>query len=135
MKLAYPWKEYNILVAPNSFPYSAMENICLTFVSPDIIIGDKSQISTLAHEISHSWAGNLVSIKNWDNFWMKEGFTRFLEMKIMEKLRTKDHMDLVTKIKSDSLIRNIKSIGLNSKMTRLNPKLHNVGTLFNIDQS
>ena len=63
-----------------------MENVCLTFVHPNMIQGDKSFINVIAHEISHSWTGNLVSIVNWDNFWVKDGFTRFLEMKVMKRL-------------------------------------------------
>lgn len=63
-----------------------MENPLLTFASPSIVVGDKSGVSVVLHEIAHSWTGNLVSISNWTNFWMKEGFTVFIERKANELL-------------------------------------------------
>jgi leukotriene-A4 hydrolase len=80
----YEWKQYNILVLPPGFPYGGMENPCLTFVTPALIAGDKSLASVIAHEISHSWTGNLVTNRDWRNFWLNEGFTMFLERKIIE---------------------------------------------------
>jgi leukotriene-A4 hydrolase len=80
----YVWGVYNILVLPFSFAYGGMENPCLTFVSNSLIAGDKSLTNVIAHEISHSWTGNLVTNKNWENFWMNEGFTTFVERKISE---------------------------------------------------
>jgi leukotriene-A4 hydrolase len=108
-----------------------MENICLTFVSPHVIQGDKSLINVIAHEISHSWTGNLVSIANWDNFWVKDGFTRFLEMKVMEKMKGKKYVQLVDHIKYRNLVNYIRRIGIKSKMSKLNPRLSNVLIIIN----
>lgn len=73
----YPWPQYDILVLPPSFPFGGMENPMLTFVSPTVIVGDKSQVYVAAHEMAHSWTGNLVTCADWANFWLNEGFTVF----------------------------------------------------------
>ena len=75
----YEWKVYNLLVLPFSFPYGGMENPNLTFVTPALLAGDCSMSNVIGHEISHSWTGNLVTNKNWGNFWVNEGFTKFME--------------------------------------------------------
>lgn len=82
----YVWGVYDLLVLPPSFPYGGMENPCLTFVTPSLLTGDRSLVSVIAHEISHSWTGNLVSCRNWEHFWLNEGFTRFLERKILGRV-------------------------------------------------
>ena len=82
----YVWKQYDLLVMPPSFPYGGMENPCLTFVTPTLLVGDKSLASIVAHEISHSWTGNLVTNANFEHFWLNEGFTVFLETKIYERM-------------------------------------------------
>ena len=71
----YEWGDYFIVILPPSFPFGGMENPLLTFASPSIIVGDKSEVSVAQHEIMHSWTGNLVTNKNWENFWLNEGFT------------------------------------------------------------
>jgi len=75
----YPWPNYDILVLPPSFPMGGMENPMLTFVSPTVIVGDKSQVYVAAHEMAHSWTGNTVTCADWANFWLNEGFTVFAE--------------------------------------------------------
>lgn len=82
----YLWKVYDILVLPPSFPFGGMENPCLTFLTPTLLAGDKSLATVVAHEISHSWTGNLVTNKNWEHFWVNEGFTMFLEGKIAGRM-------------------------------------------------
>jgi leukotriene-A4 hydrolase len=82
----YVWKQYDLLVLPPSFPYGGMENPCLTFVTPTVIAGDKSLVDVVAHEISHSWTGNLVTNMNFEHFWLNEGFTVFVEGKILGRL-------------------------------------------------
>jgi leukotriene-A4 hydrolase len=86
-RIPYLWKAYKIVVLPASFPYGGMENPLLTFASPTIIVGDKSQTGVAIHEIAHSWSGNLVSCKNWECFWLNEGWTVFLELKAIRTLR------------------------------------------------
>ena len=79
------WGVYDILVLPPSFPYGGMENPCLTFATPTLLSGDKSNANVIAHEIAHSWSGNLVTNKNFEHFWLNEGFTVFAEQKIRGK--------------------------------------------------
>lgn len=57
----YEWGVYDVLLLPPSFPYGGMENPCLTFVTPTLLAGDRSQANVVAHEIAHSWFGNLVT--------------------------------------------------------------------------
>lgn len=78
----YIWGNYTIIVQPPSFPIGGMENPLLTFASPTIIVGDKSQVSVAIHEIGHSWTGNEVTCRDWSNFWLNEGFTVFIERKV-----------------------------------------------------
>jgi leukotriene-A4 hydrolase len=78
----YVWGIYDILVLPPSFPYGGMENPCLTFATPTLLAGDRSLAGVIAHEIAHSWTGNLVTNKNFEHFWLNEGFTVFTERKI-----------------------------------------------------
>lgn len=78
----YRWGVYDLVVLPPSFPYGGMENPCLTFVTPTLLAGDRSLADVVAHEITHSWTGNLVTNRNWEHFWLNEGFTMFVERKI-----------------------------------------------------
>uniref|UniRef100_A0A8C3JNP1 Leukotriene A4 hydrolase n=1 Tax=Calidris pygmaea TaxID=425635 RepID=A0A8C3JNP1_9CHAR len=82
----YVWGQYDLLVLPPSFPYGGMENPCLTFVTPTLLAGDRSLSSVIAHEISHSWTGNLVTNKTWEHFWLNEGHTVYLERRIGGRL-------------------------------------------------
>lgn len=81
---AYRWGRYDVLVLPASFPFGGMENPCLTFATPTILAGDKSLVALIAHELAHSWSGNLVTNATWRDFWLNEGFTVYLEQRIME---------------------------------------------------
>ncbi|XP_037934677.1 leukotriene A-4 hydrolase-like [Teleopsis dalmanni] len=83
----YVWTQYDLLVMPPSFPYGGMENPCLTFVTPTVIAGDKSLADVIAHELAHSWTGNLVTNRNFEHFWLNEGFTVFIETKIVGRMR------------------------------------------------
>lgn len=80
----YRWGRYDILVLPPSFPFGGMENPRLTFVSPTVVAGDKSLVSLIAHELAHSWSGNLTTNATWRDFWLNEGFTVYLEERIQE---------------------------------------------------
>lgn len=82
----YAWGHYDILVLPPSFPFGGMENPLLTFISPTMITGDKSQIATAIHEVVHSWMGNLVTCKTWEDVWLNESPTVFIQSKITAKL-------------------------------------------------
>jgi aminopeptidase N len=82
----YRWERYDMLVLPPAFPYGGMENPRLTFLTPTIIAGDRSLVALIAHELAHSWSGNLVTNATWRDFWLNEGFTVFLERRIVEAL-------------------------------------------------
>ncbi len=82
----YAWGQYDLIVMPPSFPFGGMENPRLTFVTPTVIVGDRSLTSLVAHELAHSWSGNLVTNATWDDFWLNEGFTVYFERRIMEAL-------------------------------------------------
>jgi aminopeptidase N len=79
----YRWERYDILVMPATFPVGGMENPRLSFITPTVIAGDKSLVSLIAHELAHSWSGNLVSNATWRDVWLNEGFTEYLESRIM----------------------------------------------------
>lgn len=91
----YRWGRYDILVLPPSFPYGGMENPTLTFATPTVLAGDRSLVSLIAHELAHSWSGNLVTNSTWNDFWLNEGFTVYLENRIMEELRGKRYTDML----------------------------------------
>jgi leukotriene-A4 hydrolase len=80
----YRWGRYDLLVLPPSFPFGGMENPRLTFATPTIIAGDRSLVALVAHELAHSWSGNLVTNATWADFWLNEGFTVYFENRIME---------------------------------------------------
>jgi leukotriene A-4 hydrolase/aminopeptidase len=82
----YRWGRYDILVLPPSFPFGGMENPRLTFATPTVIAGDKSLVALVAHELAHSWSGNLVTNATWRDFWLNEGFTTYLERRIVEEI-------------------------------------------------
>lgn len=82
----YAWGRYDLLCLPPSFPYGGMENPCLTFVTPTLLAGDKSLADVIAHEIAHSWTGNLVTNATWDHFWLNEGWTTWFQRKIMARI-------------------------------------------------
>jgi leukotriene-A4 hydrolase len=80
----YRWGRYDLLILPPSFPYGGMENPMMTFATPTIIAGDRSLVSLVAHELAHSWSGNLVTNATWHDFWLNEGFTTYIERRIIE---------------------------------------------------
>lgn len=90
----YAWERYDILVLPPSFPYGGMENPRLTFATPTILAGDKSLVSLIAHELAHSWSGNLVTNATWRDFWLNEGFTTYLERRIVEAVYGRENEEM-----------------------------------------
>lgn len=82
----YPWGRYDLLILPASFPFGGMENPRLSFITPTVITGDKSLVSLIAHELAHSWSGNLVTNSNWNDLWLNEGFTNFFENRLMAEV-------------------------------------------------
>jgi aminopeptidase N len=91
----YRWGRYDLLVLPPSFPYGGMENPRLTFLTPTVLAGDKSLVSLIAHELAHSWSGNLVTNATWNDFWLNEGFTTYFEHRITEKLYGREYSEML----------------------------------------
>lgn len=81
---AYRWGRYDLLILPPSFPFGGMENPRLSFITPTVVAGDKSLVNLIAHELAHSWSGNLVTNESWRDLWLNEGFTSYVENRIME---------------------------------------------------
>jgi aminopeptidase N len=99
----YLWETYDVIVLPYSFPFGGMENPRLTFATPTLIAGDQSLVSVIAHELAHSWSGNLVTNATWNDFWLNEGFTVYFENRIMEELYGKEVADMLALIEYQEL--------------------------------
>jgi leukotriene-A4 hydrolase len=124
---AYQWERYDVVVLPPSFPFGGMENPRLTFATPTILAGDRSLTSLIAHELAHSWSGNLVTNATWNDFWLNEGFTVYFEHRIMEKLYGLDYSEMLANLALQDLhetIDDLKKDGLYSD-TRLALALEN----------
>jgi leukotriene-A4 hydrolase len=106
----YEWGQYDVLVLPYSFPYGGMENPRLTFVTPTILAGDRSLVNVLAHELAHSWSGNLVTNNSWNDMWLNEGITTYFENEIIEAMHGKDMADMVALIDFQNLTPLLKEI-------------------------
>lgn len=106
----YPWGRYDILVMPPSFPFGGMENPCLTFATPTILTGDKSLTSLVAHELAHSWSGNLATNATWNDFWLNEGFTVYLERRIIEELYGSSYRGMLEVLGYEDLIQTIEAL-------------------------
>ena len=104
----YRWERYDVLVLPPSFPFGGMENPRLTFATPTILAGDKSLVSLVAHELAHSWSGNLVTNATWSDFWLNEGYTVYIERRILEELYGKRRAEMETSLGYDELAAEMK---------------------------
>lgn len=119
----YRWGRYDVLILPSGFPIGGMENPRLTFATPTILAGDKSLVNLVAHELAHSWSGNLVTNANWDDFWLNEGFTVYFERRITEAEYGKDYAAMLWNLGKDILERNVEDLGENSRHTWLKEDL------------
>lgn len=119
----YRWGRYDVLVLPPSFPYGGMENPNLTFLTPGVLAGDRSLTSLLAHELGHSWSGNLVTNATWDDIWLNEGFTTYVEHRIGEAIFGKKEFDMQNVITNKELVDNVAEYGDTNPDTRLKVSL------------
>ena len=115
----YAWDRYDMLLLPPSFPFGGMENPRLTFVTPTILAGDRSLTALIAHELAHSWSGNLVTNKTWDDFWLNEGFTVYFERRIMEQMEGKDYANMLALLGKQDLEHTVSALGHTHKDTHL----------------
>ena len=119
----YIWGNYTIIVLPPSFPMGGMENPLLTFASPTIIVGDKSQVYVATHEMAHSWTGNEVTCRDWENFWLNEGFTVFIERHVSSELHGVDFGQVEALLGNTSLWGDMLNFGLENTYSSLHPVL------------
>jgi leukotriene-A4 hydrolase len=115
----YKWGRYDVLVLPPSFPFGGMENPMLTFATPTVIAGDRSLVSLIAHELAHSWSGNLVTNATWNDFWLNEGFTVYFERRIVEAVYGKDEAVMQEVLGSQDLHSTLDELGPTNPDTRL----------------
>ncbi len=106
----YRWQRYDIIVLPPSFPFGGMENPRLTFATPTVLAGDRSLVALVAHELAHSWSGNLVTNATWNDFWLNEGFTTYLEHRIMEELHGRDYAEMLASLSFQDLQREMQTL-------------------------
>ncbi|KAL3424114.1 leukotriene a4 hydrolase [Phlyctema vagabunda] len=119
----YAWTQYNVLVLPPSFPYGGMENPVFTFATPTIISGDRENTDVIAHELSHSWSGNLVSAASWEHFWLNEGWTVYLERRLIAAVHGEPHRDFSAIIGWKALEDSVDLFGHEHGFTQLIPNL------------
>jgi leukotriene-A4 hydrolase len=115
----YRWGRYDVIVLPPSFPYGGMENPNLTFLTPTVLAGDRSLTSLLAHELGHSWSGNLVTNATWDDIWLNEGFTTYVEHRIGEAVFGIQEAKMQDVLSRKVLQDNMEELGATSPDTRL----------------
>lgn len=106
----YRWGRFDVLVLPPAFPYGGMENPCLTFATPTILAGDKSLVGLIAHELAHSWSGNLVTNATWRDFWLNEGFTVYFENRIMERVFGAERARMELQLARADLLRELEEL-------------------------
>ena len=106
----YRWDRYDILVLPPSFPFGGMENPRLTFATPTVLAGDRSLVALIAHELAHSWSGNLVTNATWNDFWLNEGFTVYFEHRIMEAINGRPFDEMSAELGKNALLREMEQL-------------------------
>jgi leukotriene-A4 hydrolase len=120
---SYDWERFDLLVMPPSFPYGGMENPRLTFLTPTLIAGDRSLVDVVAHELAHSWTGNLVSNATAEHFWLNEGFTVYAERRILEALEGRDVAELHAAVGRRALERELERFAAQPQLTLLRTQL------------
>ncbi|MET1253982.1 M1 family metallopeptidase [Aliikangiella maris] len=106
----YRWNQYDLLILPPSFPFGGMENPRLSFITPTVIAGDKSLVNLIAHELAHSWSGNLVTNATWRDLWLNEGFTSYVENRIMESVFGKKRAMMERTLDSQGLRQEVEEL-------------------------
>lgn len=115
----YKWGEYNILVLPPSFSYGGMENPIFTFATPTVVSGDRQNVDVIAHELAHSWSGNLVTNCSWEHFWLNEGWTVYLERRIGAAIHGEPQFDFSAIIGWKALEDSVALHGADHEFTKL----------------
>ncbi len=115
----YRWDRYDVIFLPSSFPFGGMENPRLTFATPTILAGDRSLVALIAHELAHSWSGNLVTNATWDDFWLNEGFTVYFEQRIMESIYGRKYSEMLARLSLDGLKEEIEELKARDQWLKL----------------
>ncbi|KAK1141367.1 Leucyl aminopeptidase yscIV [Aspergillus melleus] len=115
----YVWGRYNVLILPPSFPYGGMENPIFTFATPSIISKDRENVDVIAHELAHSWSGNLVTNASWEHFWLNEGWTTYLERRILAAVHGEPYRHFSAIIGWKSLADSVEHFGHDHEFTKL----------------
>ena len=121
----YAWGRYDILVLPPSFPFGGMENPNMTFATPTVLVGDKSLVSLVSHELAHSWSGNLVTNAAWRDGWLNEGFTTYVQGRITEAVYGRALADEEALLSARELQKTIGQMPANAQ--KLTPDLRDTG--------
>ena len=106
----YRWGRYDMLVLPPSFPIGGMENPRLTFLTPTMIAGDRSLVDLIAHELAHSWSGNLVTNASWKHWWLNEGFTTYVTTRILEVLYGEEVATMHLQLEQEEALALLKTV-------------------------
>jgi leukotriene-A4 hydrolase len=122
----YDWERFDVLTMPPSFPYGGMENPRLTFLTPTVIAGDRSLVNVLAHELAHSWTGNLVTNANAEHFWLNEGFTVYAERRILEVVYGAETAALHAALGRRDLEKAVSRFAAHPELTRLRTRLDGI---------
>jgi aminopeptidase N len=122
----YDWDRYDMIVLPPSFPYGGMENPRMTFLTPTLLAGDRSLVDVVAHELAHSWTGNLVTNATNEDFWLNEGFTVWAERRILEAIHGPEAAVLGWAIGQKALDESVERFGAGSPLTRLKTDLKGI---------
>lgn len=117
----YQWGRYDLLILPASFPFGGMENPRLSFITPTVIVGDKSLTSLIAHELAHSWSGNLVTNSSWKDMWLNEGFTSYVEGRIVEAVYGRDQAEMEDVINQFGLAAELQELAPADQLLALAP--------------
>jgi aminopeptidase N len=117
----YRWGRYDLLILPPSFPYGGMENPRLSFITPTVIVGDKSLVSLIAHELAHSWSGNLVTMSSAKHGWLNEGTTTYVQNRVLEALYGKDFAVMERVISRDALRKSIADMPATAQALGVRP--------------
>ena len=121
----YRWGQYDLLVLPPSFPFGGMENPKLSFITPTVIAGDRSLDSLIAHELAHSWSGNLVTNANWQDLWLNEGFTSYLEARITEQIHGTERMLMEASLSHAALMAELQELPIaDQSLVSQNPSIN-----------
>ena len=132
----YRWGRYDMIVLPPSFPYGGMENPVMTFLTPTFIAGDRSNNGLVAHELAHSWSGNLVTNAVWEDSWLNEGVTSYFENRIVEAVYGKQRAEQEAALAFAGIEETLAEVGVDAPGTALHhePGANELGSAITYDK-